>query len=99
MEQSAISFLLHFAINIGVAFEEVLNLLTSLFALEMTFTNAGTVAVEFELDVELDLNLSNIAMTSCSIWLMHGFLNSSSLSSAGELELVGFMNVLRESVS
>jgi hypothetical protein len=41
-----------------------------------------------KLDNEFDLNLSNIAMTSCSIWLMHGFLESSSRSSADELELV-----------
>lgn len=49
------SFLMHFSINIGVAFEEVLNLLTSFFALEMTLTNAGTDPVE--LDNEFDLNL------------------------------------------
>jgi hypothetical protein len=69
-----------------VAFEEVLNLLTSFFALEMTLTKVGTDPVK--LDNEFDLNLSNIAMTSCSIWLMQGFLESSSRSSADEPELV-----------
>jgi hypothetical protein len=86
VEHSPMSFLLHFSINIWVAFEEVLNLLTSFFALEMTLTKVGTDPVK--LDNEFDLNLSNIAMTSCSIWLMHGFLQSSSRSSADELELV-----------